>query len=64
MLGIIIIRRRDSAPSLMKSAKSFLAIRVWSECVSSHMPKTQDDFKKQDCWIWTSFGNFLAAGQQ
>ena len=62
MLGII-IRRRDSAPSLMKSAKSLLTIQVWSECLSRHMPKTQDDFEKKKNWIWTSFGNFLAAGQ-
>ena len=60
----IIIQRRDSAPSLMKSAKSLLTIQVWSECVSRHMPSTQDDFKKKKCWIWTSFGSFLAAGEQ
>ena len=36
---------------------------LWSECVSSHMPKTQDDFKKKMLDMM-SFGNSLAVGQQ
>ena len=55
MLGII-IQRRDSAPSLMKSSKSLLTIQVWSECVSRHMPSTQDDFKKKN----VGYGRVLA----
>ena len=36
---------------------------LWSECVSSHMPKTQDDFTKKMLDMM-SFGNSLAVGQQ
>ena len=57
MLGII-IRRRDSAPSLMKSAKSLLTIQVWSECLSRHMPKTQDDFEEKRMLDMDEFWQF------
>ena len=43
--------------SIVNEVCQVLVNHLWSECASSHMPKTQDDF-------WTSFGNFLAVGQQ
>ena len=47
--------------NVMNEVCQVLVDHLWSECVSSHMPKTRDDFKKK----MLDMDEFaLAVGQQ